>query len=328
MEANESAKPIGPQAESKLGAAGPGVAPARREWIAVEERGSNLGMKLLLGAVTLFGRSVGRALVAPIALFYVLVDRSLRRDSHAFLQRAEQDASFAAVYKHVLRFAQCALDRIFFLRGQKELFEITLDGHDTVLSLRERQVGAIFLGAHLGSFEAMRMASAASDVPLNVVMNNANAMRMRALIHTLDPNGSIRIIETADGGVELALRVREAIDRGELVAILGDRVTSGERSLRATFFGEPADFPVGPYLLASALGCPVFLTFGLYRGGNRYDLYCEPFAERIVLRRPREASLQAWVDRYAARLEHYCRLAPDNWFNFFDFWSGDDVSES
>ena len=24
--------------------------------------------------------------------------------------------------------------------------------------------------------------------------------------------------------------------------------------------------------------------------------------------------------RYADRLEHYCRLATDNWFNFYDFW--------
>jgi len=24
--------------------------------------------------------------------------------------------------------------------------------------------------------------------------------------------------------------------------------------------------------------------------------------------------------RYAERLEHYCRIAPYNWFNFYDFW--------
>src|SRR5258708_401606 len=32
------------------------------------------------------------------------------------------------------------------------------------------------------------------------------------------------------------------------------------------------------------------------------------------------ARLREWTHRYAERLEHFCRLAPYNWFNFYDFW--------
>ena len=88
------------------------------------------------------------------------------------------------------------------------------------------------------------------------------------------------------------------------------------------FLGAPASFPTGPYLLAAALGCPVYLGFGLYHEPNRYALYCEPFAERVVLpRATRAEAVRDHVARYAARLEHFCRLAPYNWFNFYDFWS-------
>jgi predicted LPLAT superfamily acyltransferase len=80
-------------------------------------------------------------------------------------------------------------------------------------------------------------------------------------------------------------------------------------------------FPAGPILLANALKIPVVLFFGLYKGGNRYEEHFELFADEIHLSRAsRPAELQAWVTQYAARLEHYCRLAPYNWFNFFDFW--------
>ena len=66
----------------------------------------------------------------------------------------------------------------------------------------------------------------------------------------------------------------------------------------------------------------MYLAFGLYEEPNRYALYCEPFAERVVLPRASRAdALAAYAARYAARLEHYCRLAPYNWFNFYDFWS-------
>ncbi|HEX4353668.1 MAG TPA: hypothetical protein VHZ95_12150, partial [Polyangiales bacterium] len=65
----------------------------------------------------------------------------------------------------------------------------------------------------------------------------------------------------------------------------------------------------------------VYLVFGLYFEPNRYELFCEPFAERIELpRRERAAALQAVVQRYAQRLEDYARRAPDNWFNFHDIW--------
>ena len=63
------------------------------------------------------------------------------------------------------------------------------------------------------------------------------------------------------------------------------------------------------------------LSFGLYRGANRYDVYFETFAQSIQIpRRERAVHLDVWTQRYAARLEHYTRLDPYNWFNFYDFW--------
>jgi len=85
--------------------------------------------------------------------------------------------------------------------------------------------------------------------------------------------------------------------------------------------GDKAPFPLGPFTLASILGAPVYLVLALYHDPNRYDLYCEPFSESLrVSRKGRDAFLAIQVQRYAHRLEHFCRLAPDNWFNFYDFW--------
>jgi predicted LPLAT superfamily acyltransferase len=86
------------------------------------------------------------------------------------------------------------------------------------------------------------------------------------------------------------------------------------------FLGQPAPFPAGPFLAAAALQTPVILFCCLYGGGNRYELHFERLAERMTITRRQPAELEAWVRRYAARLEHYCRLSPYNWFNFYDFW--------
>ena len=122
-------------------------------------------------------------------------------------------------------------------------------------------------------------------------------------------------------GVDFMLRIRELIDEGALVALLGDRVGKDDRAVEVDFMGGRARFPTGPYLLASMLKCPVYLTFGLYRDPDGYDLHCEPFAERIELPRgERQEALERYAQQYADRLEHYTRSAPDNWFNFYDFW--------
>jgi predicted LPLAT superfamily acyltransferase len=106
-----------------------------------------------------------------------------------------------------------------------------------------------------------------------------------------------------------------------MVALLADRAREREALRRADFLGRPAPWPVGPWLLASALQVPVLLCFGLYLGGRRYRLVFEPFAERVAIpRQGREEALDAWVARYVARLEHYARAYPYNWFNFHDVW--------
>jgi len=129
-------------------------------------------------------------------------------------------------------------------------------------------------------------------------------------------------------GPETAIMLQEKLDAGEWVAMVGDRTSAGKhqrsdtqaRVIYSTFLGHPAPFPQGPFILAAALGAPVFLMFGIEYGG-RLAIHFDPFADPLLLpRATRHEALQNAVDRYAGRLEHYCLRAPHDWFNFFDFW--------
>jgi predicted LPLAT superfamily acyltransferase len=119
----------------------------------------------------------------------------------------------------------------------------------------------------------------------------------------------------------LASAVGQQRDHCALLAGLG---REHEVLRRTPLLGEPAPFPVGPWLLAHSLRVPVLLCFGLYEGGNRYRLIFEPFADRIEIpRHDRALALDAVIARFAHRVEHYIRVAPYNWFNFYDFWQQD-----
>ncbi len=295
-------------------------------WRQVDEAGTVAGIRALIIAATMFGRPFARVIVAIVAFYYALFSGRARRSVHEFRRRLGLRTGFGAAYRHILRFSQCALDALFFMRGRTELFTISRDGHHHLAEAKGTGEGAILLGAHLGSFYAMRRKSAEESVPLYPVVYTQNARRFNAVIEALDPTSTTRLIEMGQGGqMEFMLKIRERLDEGSLVAILADRAQEGARTVEVDFLGERVAMPAGPYILAASLRRPVYFTAGLYQGGDRYALFCIPFAERVVLPRGRrEEAIQAYAQQYADQLADFCRKAPDNWFNFYDYFPGVD----
>jgi predicted LPLAT superfamily acyltransferase len=297
--------------------------PPAATWLSRRERGTVLGIRLAFRTATLLGRRATKPLVAAIALWYRLFDRRAVRASRQWLQRATSTRpGFWRVYRHLRTFAQVTMDRAFLLTGRTKSLEFTRTGLHLLEQQQASGRGAVLLGAHLGSYEAMRAGGREDTLRIKIVGYFANSRMINALMAELNPAASTQVLHLGDDPAGVMVSVQQAIEHGEFVGMMADRTGLNERTAEAVFFGEPARFATGPFLLASILRCPVYLVFGLYRSPGRYDLHCEHFADRIdVPRRDRDAALRAWVQRYAERLEHHARLAPENWFNFFDFWA-------
>ncbi len=293
------------------------------QWLTARERGTALGMRWFVLLATVFGRAVPRVFLTVVIAYYAVFFRSARRSSAAFLERVHgRKVGFGTVYRHLLRFGQVTLDRLFLVRGQLARFTVTRTGHEHLSALRDSRRGAVLLGAHLGSFEAMRIGGEQEAMKINILAYVDNAKMINEVLSQLDPAGGACVLAIRPGSLDAVFAAKERVEAGEFVALLGDRVGLNPRTATVQFMGAPARLPTGPYILAALLGCPVYLTFGLYRGGDRYDLYCEPFSDKIVLPRgkAKARALEDLAQRYASRVEHYARQAPDNWFNFYDFW--------
>jgi predicted LPLAT superfamily acyltransferase len=289
-------------------------------WLGVAERGSVAGIRFVVWLATAFGRGPARLVLRAVAAYYVLARPSVRRFSRQYLERIHGQATLAMVYAHVLRFAEVALDRVFIVSGKSGYFDVTRTGYRHLEELGASRRGALLLGAHLGSFEAMRMQADREGLAIHFLGQFRNSRMINAALAKLSPHSNARLIAKGEG-VEFMLRIRETLRKGDRVAILADRVGHGERTAEVDFLGQKARFPTGPYLLAALVKCPVYLTFGLYQTPNRYDLFCEPFEEEIQLPPSgRDEALREYAQKFATRLEHYVRRAPDNWFNFYDFW--------
>lgn len=293
-----------------------------KDWLTQGERGAIWGIRLAAKLVEWVGRKPARLLVRAIAAYYVLFDRSAKRASSIWLERVHgREPSLSDIYRHIFCFAQVILDRLLFVRGADDAFEITRTGTKALEEQVDTGKGAFLLGAHLGSMDAMRAEGQNQKLPVSIVGHFENARMINSVLEALNPDLSSQVIHAGKDPINLALTLRDRISAGELIALTADRVGINDKFVEVDFFGAPAAFSTGPFILASVLNCPIYLVFGLYFEPNRYELYCELFSERIELPRGnREEALKTVVSSYASRLESYCRRAPDNWFNFYDFW--------
>ena len=295
---------------------------APTNWLNRRERGTVFGIRAAFRFATLMGRPLTKLLVGTIAMWYRLFDRRAVRNSRDWLSRATgKPPGFWAVYRHLYTFAQVVLDRAFLLTGRTKSLRFSHTGLDLLKQQQATGRGAVLLGAHLGSYEAMRAGGNNDDLRIKIVGFFANAKMINSLMADLNPSWSTQVIHLGADPVGVMAQVQASIEAGEFVAVMADRTGLNDRIVEAPFFGAPAAFSSGPFLMASILRCPVYLVFGLYRAPNRYDLYCERFADQIELpRRDRASALERYAAAYAARVEHHARQAPENWFNFFDFW--------
>ena len=290
-------------------------------WTTLPERGTPASLRVIAWIAVHIGRGAARLLLYPVTLYFSITARSARRISYQYLKRVRGNSSrFWHVFRHFHCFAATILDRVYLLRGEFERFRVTVHGKEILQRQIETGKGSILLGSHLGSFEVLRALGVMQrGFPLKVLMDTVHNKNISRFFDALNPKIAGTVI--APDRPDTLIRVKESLDSGYFVGMLGDRVFGGDKTTQCQFLGAPATFPAGPILLAAMMRCPVILFFGLYRGGNRYEIYFEHFADVIVLERDRRAEeTQLWMQRYAERLEHYARLAPYNWFNFYPFW--------
>jgi predicted LPLAT superfamily acyltransferase len=293
-------------------------------WQERQEVGNTFWLKTIVTISTQCGRRVARLLMWPGALYFFLRRGPERRSSRLYLERVlGRPVSLWQVYRHVHTFACTVLDRLFLFRERFQRFDIRAHGLRELDQTLEAGKGVLLIGSHLGSFDALRVLSLERpDVTVKIVIDVEHSQKLSQFLNALNPALAASIINAREGGPAAALAIKEALDRNAIVALLADRGQPNNPTQPAVFLGHSAPFPLSPWLLAAAVKTPVMLAFGLYGGGNRYDLYFEPFAERLIINRNRRAEdLAQILQRFADRLAHYARLAPYNWFNFYDFWN-------
>lgn len=307
-----------------------------RDWTQLAESGTARAMRV----GSWLARRIGRRAVAlgmwPVAAYFVLRRPTVRRASLRYLERIwatpegratlGRKPGWRDVLRQVHEFGLSLHDRMLLWSGGLEGMKVQHDGSERIFDLARSGRGALLLGAHLGSLDMLSFLSKKYELVVNVVVFYANAQRVNAFLESLSPDHRIRLIELDPSSVQAAFRVRERIARGEFVVLMADRMAPGKatRTAEAPFLGQPARFPLGPFLLACVLECPVLLALCLRTGPGAYETVLRPIGdEGRTARHERDKRAQQLLERYVNLLESFCQRHPHQWFNFYDFWDAE-----
>lgn len=295
-----------------------------RNWDDREELGNAWLLRLACALALKLGRRRVRLLTSLIAEYFYRTAPSARHGIASFWeQQSGRPVPPRVVREHFRTFAYTILDRIFLFAGRKDQYQLRVSGHELLWEYLDHGQGCVLIGAHLGSFEAARVAALERrDIPVRIIMDERVSERLNGVLTRLNPALSGTVVRL--GSPTALFDVKAAIDSGGLVGMMADRTVTDEDTYEQCFFGCSTRFPRAPLRLAAVLGAPVFFFTALYltdvHGQPYYEVIFTPLSAPLAAGESRYHWIKVLGHRYVAVLERYCRQAPYNWFNFYDFW--------
>lgn len=299
-------------------------------WARTPERGTPLGVRFLAWCHRLLGETGMRIVLWPVIAYFLLTGAAARRASMDYFARlrrfsggATPAPGWGTSFRHMMAFAESALHKLAAWAGRLDGLAVQFPERARFEALLASGRGALFIGAHFGNLEMTRALAAHDQLArITAVVYTEHATAFRGTLERASAAYGENLVHVTEITPATVIALREKVERGELLVIVGDRTPAAEngRVCSVDFLGAPADFAEGPFILAHLLECPVYLFF-CPREAAGYRICLEPFADRIELPRAQRAeALRAYARRYAARLEALCLHAPYQWFNFYNYW--------
>jgi predicted LPLAT superfamily acyltransferase len=229
--------------------------------------------------------------------------------------------SFTGLFKNFYVFGQTLLDKVALLSGVKTGFTFDFDGEDHLRKMASDGKGGMLIGAHLGNWEIAGQLLDRLDTRVNIVMLDAEHQAIKKLLDSVIHKHEVNIIPVKPDGFEHLFLIKEALFNNELVVIHGDRHIPGNKTVTRKFMGKDADFPLGPFQLATKYNKPVTFVTAVKESKKHYHFMATPpitYPNAVGAQRKRQLNLI--MTNYILWLEDKVRKYPCQWFNYYYFW--------
>jgi len=279
-----------------------------------KSRGNVLGYSIFVFLLKHLGVSSAYLLLRFVAIYFALNPKGAFKPVYNYFHKVLGYNSFISiinVYRNFYVFGQTLIDKIAVLSGLQNHFAYNFDGEEHLHNLAQEQRGGILISAHLGNWEIAGHFLQRLNTTINIVMFDAEHQRLKQYFDHIDVRRRVNIIVVKDDMSHI-FEVSNALMDKELVCIHGDRFLAGSKTISCEFFGRNANFPLGPFRMATKLGVPCSFVFAMKETSKHYHFFATPgtvYNDVDVL-----------IKDYSQQLEVMVKKYPLQWFNYYDFW--------
>ena len=283
-----------------------------------KSKGTVLGYKIFVFLIQKAGVKSAYVLLYFVASYYFLfLKKSNRAISYYFKERLQYSnfKSKKMVFKSYYTFGQTIIDKISISAGMRNKFTYEFDGIEILKNLLAEKKGGVLISAHIGNFEIAEhfLGDIDIDFQINLVTTDLEHSAIKNYLESVTQKPTVKFIIIKDD-LSHIFEINAALANNELVCFTGDRYFEGTKSLSEKILGEEANFPAGPFLIASRLKVPVVFVYVMKEPNLHYHLYAR---EAVVKHRDEKALLKSYIESVESMLQKY----PLQWFNYFDFWN-------
>lgn len=281
-----------------------------------KSRGTVLGYRIFFWTLRTFGVKGAYLLLRFVTFYYFLFAGKAVRAQMQYFEQVHGWKGFKArraAYKNLVQFGQTLIDKAVVMSGAIEVpFDIIRDGEEHIANALDAGKGLLLISAHVGNWEVAGHMLNKFDTPVNLVMMDAEREQLKKYLENIMAQRALNIIPIGDDLSHL-VAIKQAFNRKEIVALHGDRFVEGQRTHTTEFFGKPAQFPLGPFILAEKMRVPVLYVFCMKRDSLTYHFYAHTTETAQTA-----AEYAALFNRL---LEQKVRAYPHQWYNYYDFWA-------
>lgn len=286
-----------------------------------KSKGTVLGYKIFIFFIRKLGVRAAYGLLYFVALYYVFFAGKSTRSIYYYFRKRLKYArikSFFSIYKSYYVFGKTIIDKAAISSGLKNRFTHECDGVENIIDLLDKKQGGIMISAHVGNFEIAEFFFEEIDTrsQISLVTTDAEHKNIKEYMEKVTMRSNVKFILVKEDMSHI-FEINNALSNGELVCFTGDRYMKGQKLLTESLMGKEANFPAGPFLLASRLNVPVLFVYVMKETNKHYHLYAR---QAEVKNRDAEGLLKKYTESVEWMLKKY----PLQWFNYFDFWETDD----
>ena len=297
-----------------------------RQWQG-KTKGGKVGQRFLLSFLKRFPVTALYPTLLIIIPFCLIFARKPNRELYRYFRVIHgygRCRALRSTARNAYNFGKVVIDKFAIWAGRSDQFDVYQEHPEIQRRLFGQEKGVLLVGSHVGNFELLAFALKDDRKRINVIIFGGESEMLSRQRTSMFGQHQVNLIPVSEDMSHL-FAIKNALDNGEVVTILCDRLFGSPKKKTFDFMGHPADFPVGTFRLAAQLDVPVLYVAVPKEKGLRYT--CRTTLLDVDPDASPGQKCDMLMEQYVKNLEDVLRQYPEQWFNLYDFWNLDNQTK-